>query len=429
MPVSTIRQKRDGEALSDAQIGQFIEGYVRGDVADYQMAAMAMAMCLRGLNTSEIASLTRHMLESGTPLTRVTDRPRIDKHSTGGLGDKVSLILAPLLACFDVEVPMISGRGLGRTGGTLDKLEAIPGFQTQLPDEVTTDMLSSIGAFIVGATEAIAPADRKLYGLRDVTATVESIGLITASILSKKLSASLDALVIDVKVGSAAFMPTIEEARQLAHSLVDVGQSSGLPTMAMLSDMDQPLGVAIGNAIEVNESLDVLAGGGPPRVRQLTIGLSASLLKQAGAFASLDEARELLTQKLADGSAHEKFMTMVRAQGGLLDGPLPLDPISDIVAERDGHVTAIDCREIADAVIAMGGGRRRTGDQLDFGVGIAMQVEIGDVVSKGDVLMQCHATPEKHAAVVNQLKHSVKIQDEPVKARELILETIGSETA
>lgn len=288
-----LAKKREGHALTDEEIRFLIGGFCSGEVADYQMSALAMAICIQGMDSREVLTLTRAMLESGDLLPRGKtgeSRPRVDKHSTGGLGDKVSIILAPLLAACDVDVPMISGRGLGLTGGTLDKLESIDGFQTQLPPDQSLRVLREVGAFIVGASERIVPADRRLYALRDVTGTVESIPLITASILSKKLAANLNALVMDVKTGSGAFMKTQQQATELAESLVRVGRQAGLPTSVILSDMDQPLGQSVGNAVEINESVAVLEGH-RGEVRDLTIELCAELLMQVGVAATLDDGR------------------------------------------------------------------------------------------------------------------------------------------
>jgi pyrimidine-nucleoside phosphorylase len=309
-----LAKKRDGKELSEPEIRFLIDGFVAGTVADYQMSAFAMAVVLRGMTADETAALTLAMLQSGDSLPRATGGPlRVDKHSTGGLGDKVSLILAPLLACQGVHVPMISGRGLGFTGGTLDKLESIPGFCCYL-DEIQRDrQLGAIGCFIIGASDRIAPADRRLYALRDVTATVESIPLITASILSKKLAASLDALIMDVKVGSAAFMKDRHQATQLARSLVTTGMKAGLPTTAILTDMDQPLGQAVGNAIEVNETVELLEDSGPDEVNRLAIELGARVLLDAGHYDVFAQAAAALQQSLQSGDARQRFEQMVAA--------------------------------------------------------------------------------------------------------------------
>ena len=395
-----IAKKRDGLELSEGEIRFLINGFCDGTVAEYQMSALAMAICIQGMTTRETAALTSSMLESGSRLPRpgadngdnrrsADDghvRPRVDKHSTGGLGDKVSLILAPLLAVCGVDVPMISGRGLGLSGGTLDKLEAIPGFRTDLSTSESSRQLAEMGTFIVGASENIAPADRRLYALRDVTGTVESVALITASILSKKLAANLDALVMDVKVGGAAFMKTLDDARRLARSIVRVATESNLPTTAILSDMDQPLGTSVGNANEVNESMEVLQGRGPAEVRALVIELGAALLDQVGIVSNRTEAHPLLGQKLDSGEAWDGFARMISAQGGQLSGPLVLSQPHPIEATADGYVSRVDCDAIGKAVVAMGGGRRKLDDRINPSVGVDVHVRIGDVIRRGQTV-------------------------------------------
>lgn len=425
-------KKRDGHELSDDEIRFLIEGFCDGQVADYQMSALAMAICLRGMTPRETATLTHAMLSSGDRLPRLKhartsgtgDRPRVDKHSTGGLGDKVSLILAPLLAVCDVDVPMVSGRGLGLTGGTLDKLEAIDGFTVDLPADRASEILRDVGTFIISASSKIAPADRRLYALRDVTGTVESIPLITASILSKKLSASLDALVMDVKVGSAAFMKTREDATALAKSLVSVGKAAGMPTIAMLTDMDQPLGTTVGNAIEVNESVDVLRGQSGV-VRDLTIELCAELLVEVSIDVTIDAARQRLATALDDGSAMERFEKMVAAQGGRLSHPLPLAPPHVITAKQDGYLAKLDCVAIGETVVALGGGRRKTGDALDHSVGIEVKHRIGDRIEKGAPILVLHAPAEQASDYAGRLAQGITLADEPVATLPLIGERIG----
>jgi len=426
LPATILAKKRDGHCLSAEEIRFLVEGFVAGNVADYQMSAFAMAVLLRGMNAEETAALTLAMLDSGERLPRPADGPpRVDKHSTGGLGDKVSLVLAPLLACHDVHVPMISGRGLGLTGGTLDKLEAIPGLITQLDDHRREQQLQAIGCFIISASERIAPADRRLYELRDVTATVESIPLITTSILAKKLAASLDALVMDVKVGSGAFMKTTDSATQLAQSLVQTGAVAGQQVSALLSDMDQPLGQAVGNAIEVNETLELLDGGGPQEVRELTIELGAQVLADAGRYNGVAQAATVLEQSLHTGAARERFEQLVAAQGGRLAGPLPLAPAHDVVATRDGFVQSLDCETIGRCIVELGGGRRQLHDRIDPSVGINMRVRIGDQIEKGQTLMTLHAArdADRYRPL---LRAAVVLAEQPVPARPLI---IGSLTA
>lgn len=382
-----IVKARDGEPLSREEIDYLIAQYSEGAIPDYQMAAWAMAVCIRGMPTKQVGYLTTAMLHSGDRLPRDQDGvPRVDKHSTGGLGDKVSLLLAPLLACCDVRVPMISGRGLGLTGGTLDKLESIPGLAVDFDAAASSRLLRQAGCFIIGASDRVAPADRKLYALRDVTGCVESVPLITASILSKKLAGSLDALVMDVKVGRAAFMKTLEDARRLAVSLVETGRKAGLPVTALLTDMDQPLGHAVGNAIEVNEAASVLTGSGPRDVRRLTIALAAESLLQVGRAESREQAVERLEQEIDSGRAIERFRRMIAAQGGRYEAALPLAKEWTIVAESSGWLQRIDCKWLGEWIVTHGGGRRKLRDAIDHRVGINVQNKIGDHVERGDVL-------------------------------------------
>ena len=419
-------KKRDGHRLEDDEIRFLIDGFCSGAVADYQMSALAMAICVNGMDERETATLTRAMLDSGERLPREQSDnapPRVDKHSTGGLGDKVSLILAPLLAACDLHVPMISGRGLGLSGGTLDKLESIPGFRTDLSVDESEIVLKQVGAFIVGASERIAPADRRLYALRDVTGTVESIPLITASILSKKLAANLDALVMDVKTGSGAFMKTRQRATELARSLVRVGRQAGLATTALLTDMDQPLGQAVGNAIEVNESVDVLRGSGGV-VTDLTIDLCADLLVQVGQSDDLGGARRRLSTLVDNGSAMERFERMVHAQGGKLQGPLRLATAHDITAPQGGFVARYDCDELGRAIVALGGGRQKTGDAIDPSVGIRIHHRIGDRVEKGDTILTLHCPASKSMDYLKPLTDAVQISEAAVDQRPLILERV-----
>ncbi|MGB0599552.1 MAG: thymidine phosphorylase [Rubripirellula sp.] len=426
-----LRKKRDGGVLQQDEIEFLIDGYCRGDVTEYQMSAFAMAVAIRGMDPVETATLTRAMLASGKLLQRPdrggdlnAERPRVDKHSTGGLGDKVSLILAPLLAVCDLDVPMISGRGLGSTGGTLDKLESIAGFQTQFEADQLDRILADCGAFIAGATQHIAPADQKLYALRDVTATVESVPLITASILSKKLAANLDALVMDVKVGDAGFMKTPERALELAKSLVSVGGQAGLPTTAWLTDMDQPLGEAVGNAIEVNESVEILRGAGGP-VRDLTIELCADLLERTNVADDMDSARTMLAQRLDSGLAMERFERMVAAQGGKLTHPLPLAASHPILAPRQGYLSHFDCAAIGDAVVCLGGGRRKVGDRIDHQVGIRVHGRLGDFFEKSQPVMTLHCSVTQADEYTNLLADSFNLSCERVESRPLVLERLG----
>ena len=422
LPASLIAAKRDHRELSDEEIAFFIQNFATGSIPDYQMSAMAMAIYLNGMTPREIATLTSEMLRSGTQLAWPKNGiPRVDKHSTGGIGDKTSLILAPLLAECGLQNPMLSGRGLGATGGTLDKLEAIPGFRTNLSLDEITRLTQSIGCVITGASAELAPADRKLYALRDVTATVPSIPLITGSIMSKKLAESLDAMVLDVKFGSGAFMKTREQATLLAHSLVNTGERMGVRTTALLTDMNQPLGRMCGNAVEVLESIDVLKGGGPDDVRLLTLELCAELLVSTGLETSLEKAAARSARHLDDGSAFERYCRMVKAQGGNPNAVLSVAKATDLVADTDGVVSAIDTEALGLVIISLGGGRRKMGDPIDHSVGLKMLVRIGDRVSRGTPLVKIFS--EQPEALIPSLRAAIQITENG-KAPELIVERI-----
>ena len=378
--IDVIHQKRDGKELDSSQIQWVIESYCQDKIPDYQMSALGMAIFLNGMSNQETIYLTESMLHSGIILQWSTGSPVVDKHSTGGIGDKTSLILAPLLACCGFRVPMISGRGLGPTGGTLDKLEAISGFRTDLNEHEMQHIVETVGCVITGATPRIAPADRKLYALRDVTGIVASVPLITASILSKKLAENIDSLVLDVKYGSGSFMQSTDKARTLAHSLCSVGKHFGLNTAALITNMDQPLGQMIGNAAEVIESFDVLKGTGPRDVRELTLSLGAELVVAADRSRTFDEAQKQLASYLDDGSAYERFQRMILAQGGTL--PLPKETLSsrELLIPHAGWIKHINCHHFGQAITALGGGRSKIGDTIDHAVGIEMLVRIGDYV-------------------------------------------------
>ncbi len=424
--VSLISKKRDGGELTEDEIGQLITGYVRGDVPDYQMASWAMAVYLRGMTVAEIAALTEHMLYSGVTFEwPAGESPKVDKHSTGGIGDKVSLPLAPLLACCDLQVPMISGRGLGATGGTLDKLEAIPGFRTNLNTTEFQQVCRDVGCVISGATADLVPADRKLYALRDVTGTVPSIPLITASIMSKKLAEGLDALVLDVKHGTGAFMKTLDDARVLARSMVDTGKRMGVPTVALLTDMNQPLGRMAGNANEVNESVDALVGKGPADLMEVTLALGAELLVLAKRESSTVAARKRLEKAISSGAGLEKFREMVTAQGGDFDAPRPVAPAHEILSPESGYVTAIDTERLGYVVINLGGGRRQLGDKLDLSVGFEMLVRVGDRIEPKQPLARIFAELDAVVYVKRDLLAAITIGDDPIKGPPLIVERIA----
>jgi pyrimidine-nucleoside phosphorylase len=424
--VSLISKKRDGGELTEDEIGSLVSGYVRGDVPDYQMAAWAMAVYLRGMTVAEIAALTEHMLHSGVTFEWPGgESPKVDKHSTGGIGDKVSLPLAPLLACCDLQVPMISGRGLGATGGTLDKLESIPGFRTNLNTSEFQQVCRDVGCVISGATADLVPADRKLYALRDVTGTVPSIPLITASIMSKKLAEGLDALVLDVKHGSGAFMKTLDDARALAKSMVDTGKRMGVPTVALLTDMNQPLGRMDGNANEVNESVDALLGKGPADLMEVTLKLGAELLVLAKRESTAAAARHRLEKAISSGAGLEKFREMVAAQGGNLDAPRPVAPAHEIGSPWSGFVTAIDTERLGYVIINLGGGRKQLGDKLDLSVGLEMLVRLGDAVEAGQPLVRVFAQPDATRHIKRDLMAAITIGDNQVEPPPLIVERIA----
>jgi thymidine phosphorylase len=382
--VDVIRTKRDGGALTDAQIDWVVDGYTRGLVADEQMAALAMAILLRGMTPAETARWTHAMIASGERLDLSgAARPTVDKHSTGGVGDKLTLPLAPLVAACGAAVPQLSGRGLGHTGGTLDKLEAIPGWRARLSREEFLAQLHEVGAVVCAAGESLAPADRKLYALRDVTATVESVPLIASSIMSKKIAEGTGALVLDVKVGSGAFMKTVEAARELAGAMVELGTAHGVRTVALLTDMSTPLGRAVGNAVEVAEAVEVLAGGGPPDVVELTLTLAREMLAAAG-LTGADPA-----DALADGRAMDVWRAMVRAQGGDPDAPLPTAAEVEVVrSARDGTVVAVDALAIGTAAWRLGAGRARKEDPVSAAAGVVLHRRPGDPVRAGDPLYE-----------------------------------------
>ncbi|MFN9282457.1 MAG: thymidine phosphorylase, partial [Planctomyces sp.] len=377
-PASLIAVKRDGLELSDQQIDSFISGVTSGAIPDYQVTAMLMAIFLRGMSPRETAALTAAMLHSGTRLQWPPNgQPVVDKHSTGGLGDKTSLIIAPLLAECGVLVPMLSGRGLGPTGGTLDKLESIPGFRTDLSITELQQQVLQLGCVITGTTAELAPADRRLYALRDVTATVPSIPLITGSIMSKKLAESPHALVLDVKYGSGAFMKTAADAAQLAASLVRTGHSMNVATTALLTDMNQPLGGMCGNALEVLEAVMVMQNHGPPDVRRLSLLLAAQVLVDCKVENTHEAALSRCEGLLQSGAVCERFLRMVEAQHGDPRLPLKIAPATELVATRSGFLSRIRTEQLGYAVITLGGGRQQTKDTIDHSVGLEMLVRIG----------------------------------------------------
>lgn len=413
VPQWLIEKKRDGQALTEEEIRWFIHGYSTGQIPDYQMSAMAMAIYFRGMTLEEMAILTDAMMRSGDLVdTSSIPLPKADKHSTGGIGDKISLILAPLVACCDVAVPMISGRGLGITGGTLDKLESIPGYRTNLSDKEFLDVVRRCGCSITGQTGQLAPADKKLYALRDVTATVPSIPLIVASIMSKKLAEGVDALVLDVKWGKGAFMKTTEAARELARNMVEVGARMGKGMAALITDMNQPLGHAAGNSLEVIESVETLKGNGPEDIVELTMALSARMLILVGKAKDHVEALSQLQAHISSGRAFERFEKMVELQGGdpraLSDyRRMPFATIKDeVCAANSGTIAAVDADAVGRACVILGAGRRKTDDTVDHAVGVADIAKVGQKVSKGDRLATIHANDENKLMEARKLLES-----------------------
>ncbi len=442
LPQEIIRKQRDGVALTEAEIRCFVEGLHSERFSEGQVAAFAMAVFFRGMTRDECVALTRAMMESGDVLDwsgHDFSGPVVDKHSTGGVGDKVSLILAPVLAACGAVVPMISGRGLGHTGGTLDKLESIPGYDVRPDNENFGRVLHDAGCAIIGQTSALAPADKRFYAIRDVTATVESIPLITASILSKKLAAGLQRLVLDVKVGSGAFIPEPDRASELAHSLVKVAQGAGLPCSAVLTDMSEVLGWTAGNAIEVHESIEALTGARrETRLHEVTVALAAELLHPTGLCESLDAAKARVEEVLADGSAAECFAKMVRALGGPADileryeAHLPIAPYELAVhPPKSGIIHTMDVRAVGMAVLAMGGGRRHPAESIDPTVGLSRVKGRGAEVGPDAPLCLVHARDEAQArACAEELLAAVELSDEaPVIASVIRTRVDGTESA
>ena len=418
--VEVIATKRDGGALDDAQIDWVIDAYTRGVVADEQMSALAMAILLRGMTATEIARWTAAMIASGERLDLASvPRPTVDKHSTGGVGDKITLPLAPLVAACGAAVPQLSGRGLGHTGGTLDKLESIPGWRANLSNAEFMAQLSSVGAVVCAAGDELAPADRKLYALRDVTATVESIPLIASSIMSKKIAEGSSALVLDVKVGTGAFMKTEGQARDLARTMVGLGTAHGVRTVALLTDMSTPLGLTAGNALEVRESLEVLAGGGPDDVVQLTLALAREMLDGAG-LTDTDPA-----DALRDGRAMDAWRAMIGAQGGDPDAPLPVArETQQVTAPKSGVLTRLDALAVGVAAWRLGAGRARKEDPVSAGAGVVMHAKPGDQVREGQPLFDLHADePERFARALDALDGAYDI-GAAAPPRRLILDTV-----
>ncbi|MDT7703924.1 MAG: thymidine phosphorylase [Pseudonocardiales bacterium] len=418
--VDVITTKRDGGRLSDEAIDWVLAAYTRGDVADEQMASLAMAILLNGMEAQEISRWTQAMIDSGEVLALPdVGRPLVDKHSTGGVGDKITLPLAPLVAACGAAVPQLSGRGLGHTGGTLDKLESIPGWRASLSAEEIAAQLADVGAVICATTPTLAPADRKLYALRDVTGTVESIPLIASSIMSKKIAEGTGGLVLDVKVGSGAFMKSLDRSTELARTMVAIGGAHGLPTRALLTDMSVPLGRTVGNALEVAESVEVLRGGGPADVVELTVALAREMLALAGLDA--DPAAVL-----ASGAAYEVWERMIAAQGGDPSAPLPVAAhVEPVVAERSGVLSTCDALAVGIAAWRLGAGRARKEDAVQAGAGVRLLVEVGEEVEAGQPLLELHTdTPAAVAGARAALSSGLVVSEEPAERPRLLIDAL-----
>src|SRR5262245_21768152 len=407
--VDIIAKKREGETLSDEEIKFFVEGFTQGEIPDYQASAWLMAVFLKGMSEAEATALTLHMAHSGDVLALHHIAPVVvDKHSTGGVGDKTSLVVAPLVACQGLPVGKMSGRGLGFSGGTIDKLESIRGFKVSLTTAEFMEMLAKHGLVLSGQSADLAPADGKFYSLRDVTATVESLPLIAASIMSKKIAAGADAIVLDVKVGQGAFMRTEAEAEALAQLMVEIGRGVGRQVAAVIADMNQPLGNAVGNALEVKEAIETLQGGGPADFREHCLTVGGKMLELAGKAPDLESAKAILVRALNDGTAWAKFVEWITAQGGdraVLDDPSLLPQASlveSVPAPYSGFIATIDAAEVGKTTVMLGGGRLKKGDPIDYGVGIVHHAKVGDQVQEGNPLLTIHANAPDQLAVAQE---------------------------
>jgi pyrimidine-nucleoside phosphorylase len=431
--VEIIIKKRRGEVLTRQELSFLINGYCQGDIPDYQMAAWSMAVLFQGMTPEEAKDLTEVMASSGeqADLSEIPG-PKVDKHSTGGVGDKTSLVVAPLVASAGVPVCKMSGRGLGHTGGTIDKLESIPGLKTSLTREALIKQVKSIGLGIAGQTQGMVPADKKLYALRDVTGTVESLPLIAASIMSKKLAGGADAIVLDVKVGNGAFLKTLDEARELARLMVQIGNAAGRRTVALLTRMDQPLGQAVGNALEVREAIETLLGVGPEDLRRLSLALGSHMLYLAGVVSSVDKAEKLLAQRLANGEALKSLASMIQAQGGNtgvihnLD-LLPQAPVRmEVRSQQAGYICEMATEAIGRVAMNLGAGRIVKESIIDPAVGIVIHKKIGDHVDRGESLATIHAASEGALQeAVDHYRNCLRITEEPPADTPLIMEVVG----
>lgn len=430
--VDIIGKKRDGHALSDGELGWFIANYATGAIPDYQASALLMAIYLQGMSDRETAALTEAMVRSGDQLDLSRFGRVVDKHSSGGVGDKTTLVVGPIVASTGLPVAKMSGRGLGFTGGTLDKLESIPGFRSDLSFEQFMDQVEAVGLVVAGATKRIAPADKQLYALRDVTATVGSLPLIASSIMSKKLASGADAIVLDVKVGNGAFMETVAEAEALAERMVAIGETMGRDVVALLTDMGQPLGHAVGNALELREAIATLHGDGPADFTTLCVEVAAQMLRLGHKADTLEAARALATDQLRRGAAWATFRAMVAAQGGdvrFIDDPeaLPVAPvIEEIAAPRRGWIAGIDAREVGLTVVEMGGGRAKKDDAIDHAVGVVFAAKVGDWIDEGTTLFTLHSADEpRHHAAQQRLLAAYTWSERAVDAPPLVWGVVG----
>lgn len=435
--VDLIRKKRDGLELSNEEIGFLVKGYSEGDIPDYQMSAWAMAVYYQGMSARETADLTLHMAASGDMVDLSSIHGiKVDKHSTGGVGDKATIVLGPLVAAAGVPVAKMSGRGLGHTGGTIDKLEAISGFTVELGNEQFFNQVNDIGLAVVGQSGNMTPADKKLYGLRDVTATVDSIPLIASSVMSKKIAAGADAIVLDVKTGSGAFMKTLDDSIRLASAMVDIGTQVGRNTVAVISDMDQPLGHAIGNALEIKEAVATLRGEGPSDLQEVCLILASHMLVLGGKAESETDARMILKEKLANGEALDKLMAMVEAQGGDIAQirDLALLPQAKIMVEvksaSSGYIESIQAEEIGIAAMTLGAGRENKDSVIDLAAGVDLRKKIGDPVTIGETLAVLHLNKEHESGqeeAVNRVREAYGISSEKVQRRPLVFALVTPE--
>ena len=431
--VDLIIKKRQGHELSDEEIRFWINGYVKGEIPDYQSSAMQMAIVFQGMNNREIATLTDAMLHSGEIMDLSNIKGvKVDKHSTGGVGDKTSLVLGPMVAACGATLAKMSGRGLGHTGGTLDKLESIPGVTVAISGQRFVDQVNEIGCAIVGQTGSLVPADKKMYALRDVTGTVESIPLIASSVMSKKLASGSDAILLDVTVGEGAFMKNVDDARKLAHIMVDIGKRLGRNTKAVLSNMSEPLGLAVGNSLEVKEAITSLQGHGPEDLMELCYTTGSIMLVQANCYKTLEEADKALHLAISSGAAFEKFVKMIKAQGGDINYILHPELFENakvalpIYAEKSGYVKSLDALTIGVSSMKLGGGRETLEDVIDMSAGIMLNKKVGDYVEKGELLCTLHTnkSEKEYAPIIEDVKKAYVLVKEKVEARPVIREII-----